>query len=198
MSPTLVTAAEAFALPFYREAHRAYHNEAHVRTMLAALEARGVLTSTLALAVWGHDLIYDPRAHDNEERSADQFDAWLAGHGAEKVLREAVRSLILATRHSRAPADAAEALIVDADLAILGSNECVFDDYDAAIRQEYAHVSDSAYRAGRSRILHAFLARSRIFTTPEFSALEPHARRNLTRAIARLGDTGVTDATGRP
>lgn len=186
MSPTLVTAAEAFALPFYREAHRAYHNEAHVRTMLAALQSREALTPSLALAVWGHDLIYDPRAHDNEERSADQFDAWLAVQGATEPLRETVRNLILATRHNAAPADTAEALMIDADLAILGSDAPVFDAYDAAIRQEYAHVYADAYRAGRSRILLSFLARPRIFTTSEFSALEPHARRNLARALAQL------------
>ena len=83
--PKLVAAARAFALPFYAEPGRAYHNAAHVEDMLAALHSRRVLTPELALACWGHDLVYDARATDNEERSAVIFDDWLAAQGVIRI-----------------------------------------------------------------------------------------------------------------
>ncbi|MDV6373113.1 HD domain-containing protein [Deinococcus arenicola] len=185
MEETLLNAAEAFALPYYQEPARAYHNTAHVRSMLEALEVRGVLTVPLALAVWGHDLIYDARAGDNEERSAAAFDRWLASREAASGLRAEVRALILATKHVAPPATRAAALLVDADLAILGASPANFAAYDAAIRQEYSHVPALLYRGGRKRVLRGFLDRDRIYTTPEFAALEEQARANLSGAVGR-------------
>ncbi|OLV17649.1 HD domain-containing protein [Deinococcus marmoris] len=182
----LLAKAEAFALPHYLEAGRAYHNANHVRAMLDALESRGVLTPALALAVWGHDLIYDARASDNEERSAEVFGGWLTSQSVSAELRQEVRALILATKHSAPPATRAEALLVDADLAILGASSDAFAAYDAAIRQEYAHVPTLLYRVGRKKVLRGFLNRERIYTTPEFAELEAQARANLAGAVGRL------------
>ncbi|WP_221090249.1 HD domain-containing protein [Deinococcus aquaedulcis] len=182
----LLSAAEAYARPFYAEAHRAYHNTAHVEAMLGALAARGVLSPALALAVWGHDLIYDPRAGDNEARSAEVFGMWLAGQGAPAELVAQVQVLILATQHRALPATREEALLVDADLGILGAEPRAFAAYDAAIRQEYRHVPGPLYRIGRRKVLQGFLNRERIYTTPEFAGLEAQARANLAGAIAQL------------
>lgn len=182
----LLSAAEAFALPFYGAPERAYHNTAHVRQMLAALATRGVLTPALALAVWGHDLVYDPRAADNEARSAEVFGAWLAAQGADPALREQVTALILATRHTDPPHTREEALLVDADLSILGASTSAFDAYDRAIRQEYAHVPWPLYREGRRRVLEGFLERGILYHTPEFALLDAPARLNLRRALQKL------------
>jgi predicted metal-dependent HD superfamily phosphohydrolase len=182
----LLAPAEAFALPYYAEAHRAYHNAGHVRAVLHALGSRQVLTPTLALAIWGHDLIYDPRKHDNEQQSADVFDGWLAERGAPADLRADIHALILATRHAAPATTGAEALLIDADLSILGANAEAFAAYDAAIRREYRHVPGLLYRVGRKKILRGFLERERIFTTPEFAELEDQARVNLAAAIATL------------
>ncbi|WP_019011569.1 HD domain-containing protein [Deinococcus aquatilis] len=182
----LLAAAEAFALPYYAEAHRAYHNAQHVRAVLHALDSRQVLTPTLALAIWGHDLIYDPRQHDNEQRSADVFDGWLAEQGAPADLRDDIHALILATRHAAPAATRAEALLIDADLSILGADAGVFAAYDTAIRREYKHVPGLLYRMGRKKILRGFLEREQIFTTPEFAELEGQARANLLDVLGKL------------
>ena len=183
---TLLADAAAFARPRYAEAHRHYHTAAHVQAVVHALKVRGVLTPALELAAWGHDLIYDPRANDNEQRSAEEFDTWLAAQGAPDDLRRTVRALILATRHTAPPSGRDEALFVDADLSILGANSEEFGVYDRAIREEYAHVPDDVYRPGRAQVLRHFLNRERLYTTPEFSELETLARKNLQRALARL------------
>ncbi|WP_102126421.1 HD domain-containing protein [Deinococcus planocerae] len=182
----LLAAAEAVALPFYAEPHRAYDNADHVRAVLHTLASRGLLTPTLTLAVWGHDLVYDPRAEGNEERSAEVFGEWLRGQGISPELEAEVRALILATRHTTPPATREGALLVDADLSILGADPQIFAAYDAAIRQEYSFVTEEAYRAGRARVLQSFLDREHIFSTPEFAGLEAQARTNLTHALELL------------
>lgn len=182
----LLQAAQAFARPFYAQPHRAYHNAGHVQAMLDALDSRGVLTPTLTLAVWGHDLIYDARAADNEERSAQAFGEWLTSQGAAPERVREVAALILATRHAAPPVSREQALLVDADLGILGADPEAFAAYDRAIRQEYRHVPTLLYRVGRGKVLRSFLTRERLYTTPEFAGLEEQARANLTTALNAL------------
>ena len=66
----LTQPARLLCVAFYTEPGRFYHTLKHTEAMLDALDRRGVLTYPLALAVWGHDLIYDPARGDNEARSA--------------------------------------------------------------------------------------------------------------------------------
>jgi predicted metal-dependent HD superfamily phosphohydrolase len=187
---TMLNAAQTYSLPFYQEPHRAYHTLAHVQAMLNALETRNVLTPALELAVWGHDLIYDPQRHDNEAQSAEQFGDWLETQRAGPVLVTKVRRLILETDHRAPPTDRVAALLVDADLSVFGADEAEFWRYEQAIRQEYSWVAWSAYRAGRLGVLEQFLRRDNVFSTPEFSGLEAEAQRHLEAARNIL--TGAT------
>ena len=55
------------------------------------------------------------------------------------------------------------------------------------MREEYAHVPDASYRAGRRRVLEAFLAAKAIFPDPAFRLrYETRARENISREIAAL------------
>ena len=56
-----------------------------------------------------------------------------------------------------------------------------------AVFFEYAWVTESAFRAGRSKVLQSFLDRTRIYATDYFSAaFESAARQNLKRSLANL------------
>ena len=58
----------------YAEPDRHYHTLEHVRQVLETVDVLGSHARNLnavKLAAWLHDVIYDSRASDNEERSAD-------------------------------------------------------------------------------------------------------------------------------
>jgi len=98
-----------------------------------------------------------------------------------------IQRLIMATKHDAVPEDIDAQWVVDCDLVILGANQMRFDLYEQQIRQEYAHVADSDFRAGRSRILREFLQRPFIYNTPSMrEQLETQARENLTRSLTAL------------
>jgi predicted metal-dependent HD superfamily phosphohydrolase len=93
----------------------------------------------------------------------------------------------MATGHHAVPTDPDAQLLVDIDLWILGADPRRFDESDAQVRQEYAHVPDRQFREGRSRVLRRFLDRPRLYSTDRFhSTLETRARENLRRALERL------------
>jgi predicted metal-dependent HD superfamily phosphohydrolase len=174
----------------YGEPHRAYHTLEHLRECLAWLaEVRelAVHPDEIALALWFHDAIYDPRAHDNEERSAAWAERVLRSAGASTEVAHRVAALVLATKHDVVPEPGDAALLVDVDLSILGAERARFDAYEAQVRREYAWVPEAAYREGRARVLRSFLGRPRIYATAHFhDRLEARARDHLRRSLAAL------------
>lgn len=172
----------------YSEPHRAYHTLAHIRHCLEEFEplrAQAAAPDAIELAIWYHDAIYDPRAADNEERSAELFARTAGSAGLAGPLIETTRTLILATRHRAVPADADARLFVDIDLAILGQPWDRFQQYEEEIRREYSWVPSLIFRMKRGQILRGFLDRPTIYGTPAFrDRYEASARENLRRSLA--------------
>ena len=179
----------ALVLSRYAEPHRAYHTAEHIARVLPLLDAVRVRLrqpDEAELALWLHDLVYDPRAGDNEARSADLAVEWLAAGGAPAERGDRVRALIMATRHSAPAAEHDARYVVDADLSILGAPPAEFDRYEVQVRQEYAFVPEAEWRTRRGALLRRFLAEPRLFLTEELARFETPARANLARSIARL------------
>jgi predicted metal-dependent HD superfamily phosphohydrolase len=184
----------------YSEPHRRYHTLQHLRECFEQFGGARDLAQRpgeIELALWFHDACYDVHRDDNEARSAHWAREAVqdAGLGAETAGR--VHALIMATVHSGTAehADPDTRLLIDVDLAILGSPEARFDESDAQIRAEYGHVPPAEYREGRKRVLGGFLARPRIYSTQRFyDAFEARARSNLQRALKRLDE----QSAGRP
>lgn len=174
----------------YSGRDRHYHGLGHIAECLAELdsvEQLAVNPRTIEAAIWFHDVVYDGRRQDNEERSADYGDAHLKQLGCGPDFRDEVRRLILLTRHDRAPSDTDGKLMVDIDLASLSRTPEIFDRNSNLIRQEYAHVSYADFARGRTQMLGRFLQRPRIYYTDVFhDRYEPQARINLQRVIARV------------
>jgi predicted metal-dependent HD superfamily phosphohydrolase len=175
----------------YAEPHRHYHTLEHITEMLKILGKLGSGNRSLPilqLAVWFHDAVYDPKAQDNEEASARMAEAELATLELSPSDISRIRDLILATRHTPLAAISEEAaLLLDADLAILGAEEKRYKRYSEAIRKEYAHVPEQEYVVGRMKVLESFLNRPSIYQTRLMKLEgEERARQNLQQEIADL------------
>ncbi len=174
----------------YSEPGRAYHTLNHIAAMLRTVSGFGdTLHDGVAvrLAVWFHDAIYDSRRGDNEEQSAFYAMAALKG-GPWDSLRMRVMLLIGKTKTHEAPAGDTDCqVLLDADLAVLGSNAAEYDHYARTIREEYAWVPEQDYGVGRRRVLESFLGRERIYYTDAlFGEREQAARADLRREIEWL------------
>jgi len=173
----------------YAEPQRHYHNQQHIAECLAEFDgARSLAQSPEAveLALWFHDAVYDPKAGDNEERSAAMAGSCLEAHGLS-ALAPTVSELVMATKTHITAAGTDAALMVDVDLSILGQGEERFAEYEAQIREEYQSVPSLIFNFKRAEILQRFLARPRLYTTDFFAArYEEKARRNLDASIRNL------------
>ncbi|HTO63380.1 MAG TPA: phosphohydrolase [Bradyrhizobium sp.] len=175
------------AVRAYSAPGRHYHNLKHIEDCLAALGGVAGLSAydreVLTAAIWWHDIVCDPTRSDNEEESAK-----LAERDLAPELRHEVGRLIRLTRtHDVQPGDRLGAIMISIDLGILGSEPSAYTAYAAAIRREYGHVPDDAYRAGRLAVLERFAARPAIYPDATFAArLEKQARANIAREIETL------------
>jgi predicted metal-dependent HD superfamily phosphohydrolase len=142
----------------------------------------------IQLAAWFHDVIYDSKAKDNEEKSAEYAAARLTSLEIPNNTVQSVQNLILHTKnHQAPPADIDSQILLDADLAILGASELEYKTYAQGIRQEYAWVADEVYRVRRRQVLQNLLQRETIYFTHQlFVKLESRARLNLQAEIATL------------
>jgi pantetheine-phosphate adenylyltransferase len=171
----------------YSEPHRAYHNLTHIVTMLDELELVGENGSAIALAIWFHDAVYDPKAKDNEEQSASLAKDSVKQIGLPNSLGEQVNDLIMATKHTATPVKHTDQVLADIDIVVLGKTEREFNAYEVGIRKEYEWVPQPDFCAGRSKILQSFLDRPSIYSTEVFRGkYESTARKNLERSIERL------------
>jgi predicted metal-dependent HD superfamily phosphohydrolase len=175
----------------YSASERAYHNLSHIQSLLALSESlldKVQNRDAFYFAVWFHDVIYDTRRSDNEEKSAEFAAEALAGLGVPEQTITITRDMILATKHHRADDLSWDTMaFLDLDTSILGAPEEIYKEYSRAIRQEYSWVPDFLYRKGRLKVLHDFLGRDRIYYTEEIaSKYELQARRNIAEEVRAL------------
>lgn len=177
----------------YREAGRAYHNLLHLSACLRhfdAVASQLAAPAEIELALWCHDVIYDPRRQDNEAASAAwASDLLTAAHAAPPLITR-ISDLILLTRHHEPSIDGDAALLLDIDLAILGAPQPRFDEYERQIRQEYHWVPWPTYCTRRRAVLQAFLDRPTLYQTAIFQGqFESAARANLARSLQMLAQS---------
>ena len=164
---------------------RFYHTLDHIGAVLEAVESLGSFArnrDAVKLAAWLHDVSYDSRASDNEERSAEYAERW-----CEKLSippGPLVALLILKTKTHEAENDVDAQIVIEADLAILGAGEPIYLAYAENIRREYAWVPEETYQIARRQVLERFLAKPTMFHLLEH--LEEPARRNMAAEIARF------------
>ena len=176
---------------------RGYHGWSHPLALLEWHdETSNQLHDRLAVycAILLHDAVYEPRASDNETRSAKLAASLLDGLVPQATLARTITLIEATAKHAipnNLPPDeiADMALFLDMDLSILGSAPDVFDSYEAGVRHEYREIPLEAFRQGRASILKSFLGRDRLYFSEWGRArFEAKARENLSRSIAALTD----------
>lgn len=174
----------------YSEKHRRYHNLEHIDECLSHLDWLSDLPACpheIEMALWFHDAVYVPRRSDNEFKSAVWAEKFLVANGAPAAAIKRVYDLIMATLHSSDAETEDQSLIVDIDLAILGTDSDRYGRFETGIREEYKWVPWVIYRRKRADILADFLERPRIYQTGCFhDRFESQARANLSAAIEAL------------
>ena len=174
----------------YGEKHRRYHTLDHVLDCLDRLEEvrpQLVDPDAVELALWFHDVVYDPQRDDNETRSAVIARERLSAMELSAERCALVIELVLVTARpaSAPPGDAAH--LCDIDFSILGRDWPRYDAYRLGVRDEFGFVPDALFRAGRGKLLSDWLGRPSIFHTDAFRArYEATARQNLERELAEL------------
>jgi predicted metal-dependent HD superfamily phosphohydrolase len=174
----------------WSEPHRRYHDLNHLAAVLGLVDelaAAAVDPDAVRLAAWYHDVVYDPTRDDNEQVSAERARAGLRGLVPDERREEVGRLVLLTAGHDPDPGDADGAVLCDADLAVLASEPARYAVYASAVREEYGHLSDAEFTAGRIAVLERLLALPELYRVPTVAAeWTPRARANLTAELALL------------
>ena len=168
--------------------NRFYHTIDHVIYMLDNID-NFKLTSKkrlkLEIAIWFHDVIYDSKKTDNEEKSGKYANFFLKMIGVPKKHRKEVKQLILITSHKEIPKSKLERIICDLDL--LEFSEKWHLENSFKIRKEYSHLSDDDWNKGRKEFLEFMLLKKYIYNTSEYrDGLEVKTRTNLIEELNLL------------
>lgn len=177
-------------VPFYLEKGRHYHGVRHIHDCMKEVEPFWKCCQdqeVVRAAIWFHDVVYDPKANDNEEASCHKAVEILKRHEYADSFIESVVQCIMATKHT-GPASTPDGMIVaDADLACFAASRPVFDQNTKAVRLEYSFVKEREFKVGRAKVFQAFLDRPRIYQTQMFfDKYEKQARERLKVAIREL------------
>ncbi len=190
------------------EPHRRYHDLAHLAAVLGIVDRLADDApdpDAVRLAAWYHDVVYDPQRSDNEAVSAGRARAGLRGLVPDERIAEVERLVLLTAGHAVDPGDANGAVLCDADLAVLASPPEAYAAYASAVREEYGHVPDDLFTAGRIAVLEQLLALPRLYRLPAVAGTwEPRARANmaaelsLLRSRSRAAPGGASGNAGPP
>lgn len=181
----------------YAEPHRRYHTIAHIEYCLGQFDSAVSAmqpecdADAVELALWFHDVLYEPGAPDNERLSADWFRD-RALDALPPALVTSVERMILATVHG-APAERDdEQYVVDIDLSGFGFAADDFQRDSELVRDEFAQLCDAEFARRHLAFLKHLQSRESIFATEFFrSRYEHQARANIAAQIGVLEKAAV-------
>lgn len=166
-----ITAADAEkVVAAYAEPHRRWHTEKHVLAMLDCIDRKLATDTTgklprpgshdhrsLQLAACYHDVVHQPTARDNEERSATVFIDHVDGFYEPRMIRE-IANMIRETAGGTKPTSQLSTLLREADVDILlnGSLSEMLD-YSRDIYHEYQQYEYAVFVNEHMRVLREIL-----------------------------------------
>ncbi len=174
----------------YNEPIRAYHTLEHLHQLFAQFEQikdRLQQPSIIALALFYHDIIYEPTRTDNEVKSAEYASEALSKYLTVEQTERIYNLIMMTADHQITDKSDLDArYLLDMDLSILGANRQEYEQYAQSVRQEYSHVTVADYRLGRTKVLKKLLAHDKLYLTDYYQRLESQARDNIKREMTLL------------
>ena len=143
--------------------------------------------ASVIAAAFFHDAVYDVDADDNEARKRG---VGRAGARRARVVGGPLLTrleIVRATAGHEPTEDADEAVLLDADLAVLGSDPAAYQAYVTGVRAEHGALDDEQWRTGRGAVLRRLLDRQPMYSTEAGrSRWERRARANMAAELASL------------
>lgn len=174
----------------YSQKSRQYHNLTHLENMILELEnVKDKISDydSILFSIFYHDIIYKATSKDNEEKSAELAKLRLEKLNIPEEKIEKIYNQILTTKSHSKNEDSDTNFLLDADLAILGQDWKIYENYTQQIRKEYSIYPDFMYKPGRKKVLIHFLEFEEIFKTDYFKEkYEDKARENIQKEISML------------
>ena len=143
----------------WQETHRFYHTEKHLQTLLSdieSLEKQETLSENeaniLKIVAYFHDIVYDPKSSDNEEKSAVFFRKYAPNHPNTELIAQ----IILDTKYHISN-DKLSQIFCDLDMKIV-KNSSISEllEWEKAIFKEYQFYDYAMYKMGRIALLENF------------------------------------------
>lgn len=174
----------------YTAKKRHYHNLDHLNNMFREFDTCFHLLDefkAFQIAIFYHDIIYNVKRKDNEAKSAALAVEQLKEMSFPAGLIDKTNQMILATKDHELHKEQSVNLFVDVDMAIVGYDWEIYDEYAKNVRKEYSIYPDILYKKGRREVLKHFLAMESIFKTELFqNKYEARARENIQRELQSL------------
>ena len=166
----------------YSEPQRFYHTLTHIEHCLSLIDkisSELQNPDALEIAIWFHDVVYQPGARDNEQLSADQFMAITDGI-FDDGLRDTVYQHIMATVHDGAEIKYADTnYMLDIDLSGFGRPWAEFIQDSDNLRLEMEDLPDDVFYQRQTAFQDKLFGQPRFFKTDYFyDNYEARARQN--------------------
>jgi predicted metal-dependent HD superfamily phosphohydrolase len=196
----------------YCAPHRHYHTMNHIEFMLDKIdEMFNIYQFTnypskkfaIYCAAFFHDIYYNPQA--NNELSDEELSATIAidylkdiGIESAETLEHIYELIILTKTHtidkSLYTNETMQAIMIDADMAIMGVHREDYLQYAKDVATEYSFVDDKIFREGRAKFLHDILSKDAIFNTEYMCQVyEANARLNIRTEVSVLDKLSIDD-----
>lgn len=162
---------------YFEEESRHYHTFQHISELVELTEIHRHMIQNIPavmLAIFFHDIVYNPKSSFNEDDSNDIFLQFVVECNSCNVSKHSnlVFSMIDMTKRHVMSDDEYNfdmKFFRDIDMAILGSDKVRYAEYAAQVRQEYMFVDFKTYCLKRSEFLESCLSStSPLFCTELF------------------------------
>lgn len=153
---------------------RFYHNSSHIIDMLQYVEDKiklNIYPIELITAILYHDIVYDPKRKDNEEKSVLELKHDFVN---SKFVRNVAKLIMCTKSHNTDDIHSflipTANLLIEADLSILGSENIVkYNEYLSKVYAEYSFLNHNVFIEGRIKFINEMLSKPFIVLDSELN-----------------------------